>query len=80
VIAIVGAEAVLTVMVTGVDVTVDVEIQAALEVNVHVITSPLFNVDELNTVVFVPTFEPFSFHWYTGLVPPFEGVAVKVID
>jgi len=26
----------------------------------------------------VPTFAPFSFHWYEGVVPPFTGVAVKV--
>ena len=28
----------------------------------------------------VPTFEPFNFHWYVGVVPPFVGVAVKVTE
>ena len=26
----------------------------------------------------VPTFDPFTFHWYTGIEPPLVGVAVKV--
>ena len=26
----------------------------------------------------VPTFDPFFFHWYDGVVPPFDGTAVKV--
>ena len=26
----------------------------------------------------VPTFAPFTFHWYAGVVPPFTGVAVNV--
>jgi hypothetical protein len=29
-------------------------------------------------VLFVPTFEPLSFHWYDGVVPPLVGVAVNV--
>ena len=28
----------------------------------------------------VPTFEPFNFHWYVGVVPPFVGVAMKVTE
>ena len=28
----------------------------------------------------VPTFEPFNFHWYVGVVPPFVGVAVNVTE
>ena len=28
----------------------------------------------------VPTFEPFNFHWYVGVIPPFVGVAVKVTE
>jgi hypothetical protein len=28
--------------------------------------------------VFVPVLLPFNFHWYTGAVPPFEGLAVNV--
>ena len=26
----------------------------------------------------VPAFVPLTFHWYTGVEPPFTGVAVKV--
>ena len=28
----------------------------------------------------MPTFTPFTFHWYTGEVPPFTGVAVYVTE
>jgi hypothetical protein len=45
-IAIVGAEAVFTEMVTGVEITVGVEIHAALDVISQVTTSPLFHVDD----------------------------------
>jgi hypothetical protein len=31
-------------------------------------------------VLFVPTPDPLTFHWYDGVVPPFAGVAVKVTD
>ena len=31
-------------------------------------------------VEFVPTFIPFNFHWYIGVVPPFVGVAVNVTE
>ena len=30
-------------------------------------------------LLFVPTFTPFTFHWYAGLLPPFTEAAVKVI-
>lgn len=33
------------------------------EVMVHVITSPLFNVVELNVALFAPTGDPFLNHW-----------------
>ena len=29
-------------------------------------------------MLFVPTFDPFSFHWYEGVEPPLVGVAVNV--
>ena len=45
-IAIVGADAVFTVMVIGVEITVGVEIHAAFDVISQVTTSPLFYVDE----------------------------------
>lgn len=41
-------------------------------------TSPLASVVLENVGLLVPTFEPFTFHWYDGLVPPFVGFAVKV--
>ena len=50
----------------------------ALEVITTVTTSPLFNVDVVYVVLFVPTFDPFTRHWYTGALPPFVGVAVNV--
>ena len=28
----------------------------------------------------VPTFAPFTIHWYAGVVPPLVGVAVKVTE
>ena len=31
-------------------------------------------------VLLEPTLAPFSFHWYTGVVPPLVGVAVKVTE
>jgi hypothetical protein len=30
--------------------------------------------------LFVPTLFPFFFQWYTGVAPPFTGVAVKVTE
>ena len=52
--------------------------QLAEEFIMHDIWSPLFN--ELFEYVeeFVPTFTPFSCHWYVGEVPPFTAVALKV--
>jgi hypothetical protein len=53
------------------DVTLAGLAQAADEVTVHVITSPLFNVEELNVARFVPALEPLICHWYEGELPPF---------
>jgi len=51
--------------------------QDELDVSTQVITSPFTGtteyVGELD-----PTFDPFFFHWYTGLTPGFTGVAVYV--
>jgi hypothetical protein len=33
---------------------------------------------EEKVLLFIPTLEPFSLHWYEGVTPPFTGVAVKV--
>ena len=27
----------------------------------------------------MPVFTPFICHWYIGVVPPFDGIAVKVV-
>jgi hypothetical protein len=48
------------------------------EVITQVTISPLFNAALEKVVLFVPTSEPLTFHWYAGDVPPFVGVAVKL--
>ena len=50
----------------------------ALEVSVQVTASPLTRVLVMNVALFVPSLLPLTFHWYTGVVPPLTGVAVKV--
>lgn len=53
-------------------------LQLAFEVSTQV-TISLFDKPLLLKVgLFVPTLDPFTFHWYTGVVPPFTGVAVNV--
>ena len=54
------------------------EAHCALLVITTLTTSPLASVVLENVELLVPTFEPFTFHWYDGLVPPFVGFAVKV--
>ena len=49
-----------------------------LLVMMQVTTSPFANVLDVN-VTPVPAFEPFTCHWYVGVVPPFVGVAVNVV-
>ena len=44
------------------------------------VTASLFEGVYEYVVLFVPTSDPFTFHWYTGVVPPFTGVAVKVTE
>ena len=57
------------------------EAHTAFEVISTVILSPFTSVDVMNVALFVPTLvDPFNFHWYTGVVPPFVGVAKKVTD
>jgi hypothetical protein len=29
-------------------------------------------------LLFVPTGDPFKYHWYAGVTPPFEELAVKI--
>jgi hypothetical protein len=50
------------------------------EVMTQVTTCPFVIVEDVYVVEFVPTFTPFTFHWYEGVVPPLVGVAVKVND
>lgn len=52
----------------------------ALDVITTVTLSLLFSVVDVNVGLFVPTFTPFTFHWYTGVEPPLVGVAVKVTE
>jgi hypothetical protein len=53
--------------------------QPALLVITTDTTSPSLSVLLVNVGLLVPTFVPLTFHWYVGLLPPFTGVAVKVI-
>jgi hypothetical protein len=46
----------------------------------QVTTSPLTKVLEVNVAEFDPTLLPLTFHWYSGAVPPFVGVAVNVTE
>jgi len=58
-----GTTVVLTIIVTGVDVAVVGEAQAAPEVITQVTTSPLFRVPLVYVALLEPTLEPLSFHW-----------------
>lgn len=69
-----------TVIVIPVLVAVAGDAQVALLVSTQVTTLPLANAAFVYVVLFVPTFTPFSFHWYDGVVPPLVGVAVKVTE
>jgi hypothetical protein len=40
------------------------------------ITASLLSGTKAYVGLFEPTFVPFTFHWYTGVVPPLVGVAV----
>ena len=52
--------------------------QAAFDVNTQLTTSPFTSDVDENVGVLLPLFDPFTFHWYEGDVPPFTGVAVKL--
>jgi hypothetical protein len=52
-------------------------VQFVLEVIATVTTSPFARVEELKVGLSVPEFEPLTFHWYEGVVPPLTGVAVN---
>ena len=46
---------------------------------IQVTIALLVSADEVNVGEFVPAFTPFTCHWYDGVEPPFEGVAVNVM-
>lgn len=52
----------------------------ALDVIWQVITLPFVNADVVYVFEFDPTGVAPLNHWYTGLAPPFVGVAVNVTD
>ena len=51
-------------------------VQDALEVSLQLTTSPWTGTYEKTGPV-PPETTPLTFHWYAGVVPPFEGVAVN---
>jgi hypothetical protein len=55
------------------------ETHPAVEVISTITTSLLYNVELPYTALLVPTFTPFTFHWYVGAVPPFTGLAVNTM-
>jgi hypothetical protein len=69
----------LVVIATTLLVAVAVVMQLALEVIITLTWSPLVSVLEVKVAELVPAFTPFTCHWYTGVVPPLLGAAVKVI-
>jgi hypothetical protein len=69
----------LTAMVTGEEVLGLPLTHVALEVSVQVTTSPFAGV-WVYVGQFVPTLAPFTFHWYTGAVPPLIEVPVNVTE
>lgn len=58
----VGVTGVLAIIVIPLLVTVGTAKQVALDVSTQVTTSLLFNVVEVNVLLFVPTFVPFTCH------------------
>jgi hypothetical protein len=71
----------VVVITTGELVAVGVVRQLALLVITTVTWSLLFRVDDVNVLPVAPvTGVPFTDHWYVGVVPPLDGVAVNVID
>jgi hypothetical protein len=77
---IVGTTGAETEIDTAFDVALVLDTHVAFDVNTQVTTSLLFIVEDVNISEFVPTFVPFTFHWYAGVVPPLVGVAENVTD
>lgn len=57
--------------------TLDEVTQPNEEVITQVMVFPFVTDEVVYVLLFVPTGEPFRYHWYVG-VPPFVGVAVNV--
>lgn len=53
--------------------------QASLLVITTMTSSLLARVVMVKVLLLVPSFTPFTCHWYAGKVPPLKGVAVKVM-
>ena len=68
----------VTIIFTGVLFTIAGAAHVALDVIWTVTASPLFKAVVVKVALLVPTFAPFTFHWYTGADPPLVGAAVKV--
>jgi len=66
---------VIALLVAGLPVTPD-----KFDVITQVTICPVVNVLVVYVVPPVPTFAPFTFHWYVGAVPPLVGVAVNVTE
>jgi hypothetical protein len=69
---------VLTTIVIGFDITGFPEMHAIEEFISQVTTSPFTGEYTKTALVALFTLVAFTFHWYTGEVPPFTGFAVKV--
>ena len=57
-----GASEALTTITIGLEFATKVVTHVELDVMMHVITSPLFNVDDVNVLELLPTFIPFNCH------------------
>ena len=65
-IEIAGVRTGFTVIAIAFDVAVVGLAQVALLVSTQVTICPLVNVVVVNVALFVPTFDPFTFHWYAS--------------
>ncbi len=54
--------------------------QVRLLVMITLTWLPVKSVFEVKVFALVPAFDPFTSHWYTGVVPPLTGVAVNVTE
>ena len=70
----------LMVIVIVFEVAVVGDAHAELDVITHVTVWPLVSVVVVYVALLVPTFVPFTCHWYDGVVPPLVGVAVNVTE